>query len=258
MAITIKTAKDIEILREGGKHLAAVLSVLKKKVAPGVTGAELEELTLELIAKGGDTPAFLDYKPRGAKRGFPAALCLSINNEVVHGVPHESNKVLKEGDVVSLDTGLVHRGLYTDSAITVGVGNISKEAKKLMRVTEEALYVGIKAIRPGKTVGDVGAAIEGFVRAEGKFSIIRELAGHGVGYAVHEDPYVPNFGTEGEGPELTPGMVIAIEPMLTLGGSEIKLGSDGFTYETKDGSLAAHFEHTILITKKGGEILTKL
>jgi len=256
MAITLKSPEEINKLREGGRRLALILAELKKHVVPGVTGTALEMLTRELIAKTGDVPAFLNYKPRGAKRPYPAALCLSVNDEVVHGVPNEQEKVLKEGDIVSLDTGLVHEGLYTDMAITVAVGAVSKEAKKLMRVTEEAMYVGIKAIQPGATIGDIGAAIEEFVRPEG-YGIVRELAGHGVGYGVHEDPYVPNFGNPGEGPELKPGMVIAIEPMLTIGKPAIKLGKDGFTYLTKDGSLAAHFERTVAVTETGVLILTK-
>jgi methionyl aminopeptidase len=256
MAITLKSSEEIIKLREGGRRLAGILAELKKHVVPGATGAELEALTRELVSKSGDTPAFLDYKPRGAKRPFPAALCFSVNDEVVHGVPNEREKVLKEGDIVTLDMGLVHEGLYTDMAITVPVGVVSKEAKKLIRMTEEAMYAGIKAIRPGATVGDIGAAIEGYVHADG-YGIVRELAGHGVGYSVHEDPYVPNFGNPGEGPELKPGMVIAIEPMLTIGKPAIKLDADGFTYRTKDGSLAAHCERTVAITEKGALVLTK-
>lgn len=254
--ITIKTKEEIVALREGGKRLARILGELKKKVAPGVSGTKLETLAREFSSQDGDRAAFLKYTQRGGKRAFPAALCLSINDEVVHGIPHEREKILKEGDIVSLDMGLVHQGLYTDMAVTIPVGEISTAAQKLLRVTEEALYVGIKTARAGRTTGDIGYAIEKFVAPAG-YGIVRELAGHGVGYAVHEDPYVPNFGSRGTGVKLKPGMVIAIEPMLTLGGREIVLDADGFTYRTKDGSLAAHFEHTIVVTDTGSEILTE-
>ena len=256
MAIILKTAKEIEILREGGKRHAFILSEIAKAVRPGVTTRALDELAVRLIAEGGDTAAFLNYKPYGAKRPYPASLCVSINDEVVHGIPNETEKVLREGDIVSLDLGLVHRGMITDSAITVPVGKVDRESKALITDTKKALMLGVKAARGGGHVGDIGSAVEGYAGPLG-YGIIRELAGHGVGKAVHEDPYVPNYGEAGTGEELVPGMVIAIEPMLNLGTERIKLDKDGYTYRSADGSKSAHFEHTVLITEKGAEILTK-
>ncbi len=255
--ITIKKKEEIEILKEGGKRHAFILKEIAKAALPGVSTAALNDLAEKLITEKGDTPAFLHYKPYGAKRPYPASLCVSVNDEIVHGIPNEGPKILKDGDIVSLDLGLKHGGLITDMAITVAVGKISKDAEKLLKVTEEALYAGIKAAKLGSTVGDVGFAIESVINPHG-FGIVRELAGHGVGYKVHEDPYVPNFGKKGEGEKLMSGMVIAIEPMVNLGGDEITLDDDGYTYRTKDGSLSAHFEHTILITEGDAEIITKL
>ena len=255
MAIIIKTKKEIEALREGGKRHAFILSELAKAVKPGVTTQSLEDLAIRLIAEGGDTAAFLNYKPYGAKRPYPASLCVSINDEIVHGIPNEGEKILKEGDVVSLDLGLVHKGMITDSAITVPVGKVDSESKALLSDTKKALMLGIKAAKGGGYVGDIGAAIEGYASPRG-YGIVRELAGHGVGRAVHEDPYVPNYGEKGTGEELVPGMVIAIEPMLNIGTEQIKLDKDGYTYRSADGSKSAHFEHTVLITEKGCDILT--
>jgi methionyl aminopeptidase len=255
--VTIKTPKEINILREGGKRLAAILREVAKEVKPGVSTATLNTKAEELIKKAGDTSAFLNYSPRGARRPYPASLCVSVNDEVVHGIPNEKPKILKDGDIVSLDLGLVHKKLITDHAITVAVGTISKEAQTLLDITKKALDVGIAAILPGAKTGDIGYAIQTYVGPY-KLGIIEELSGHGVGYAVHEDPFVPNYGAPGEGVVLKPGMVIALEPMLTLGTHEIKLARDGYTYKTKDGSLAAHFEHTVVITDTGAEILTKV
>ncbi len=255
MGISIKTKKEIDTLREGGKHLASVLRALADAVHPGVTTHELNTLAEKLIKDGGDTPSFLGYAPSGAKRAFPASICVSINEEVVHGIPNEEEKILKEGDIVALDGGLIHKGLFTDSAITVGVGKIDTNAKKLLETTKKALMIGIKAVRAGATTGDVGFAIEQFVKPFG-YGIVRDLAGHGVGYAVHEEPFVPNFGKKGEGVVLKAGMVIAIEPMLNEGDAGVKLASDGYTYVTKDGSRSAHFEHTLVVTENGSDILT--
>jgi methionyl aminopeptidase len=255
--ITIKTKEEIETLREGGRRLAVVLQAVADIVRPGVSTADLDNLAHKLITEGGDTSAFLNFKPKGATRPYPASLCVSINDEVVHGIPNEHPKILKEGDIVSLDLGLIHKGLITDHAITVPVGKISKEAKRLLDVTKKALDAGIKAAAAGKTTGDIGYAIQSFVEKSGEFGIIEDLAGHGVGYSVHEDPFVPNFGKSGQGARLKAGMVIAIEPMLTLGTYKIIQDSDGYTIRTADCSLAAHFEHTVVITEKGAEILTK-
>ncbi len=251
--VTIKSKEEIAHLREGGKRLAHVLSALKKATHPGVTGLELDALAERLVREGGDAPSFLNYKARGSKKGYPASLCLSVNDEVVHGLP--KNLPIKEGDIVSLDMGLVHNGMYLDSAITVIVGKTDEVGEKLVSVTEKALQVGIREARAGKRTGDIGFAIEKFLAPYG-FGIVRELAGHGVGYAVHEDPFIPNYGKRGKGEELKPGMVIAIEPMVNEGSEKIVLDQDGFTFRTADGKRSAHFEHTILITKKGPEILT--
>lgn len=256
MGINIKTKEEIEIMREGGKRHAYILSEIAKKVVSGVSTLDLENLAKKLIKEGGDTPAFLNYTPRGAKRAYPAALCVSVNNEIVHGIPNESPLVLQERDVVSIDLGLVHRGLITDSAITVGVGKMKTLDIKLMKHCKEALALGIKAARGGGYIGDIGHAIESFVRPLG-YGVCQGLAGHGVGYKVHEDPFVPNEGERGRGELLRPGMVIAIEPMITLGTDKIVLDSDGYTYKTADGSNAAHFEHTVAITDGEPIVLTK-
>jgi methionyl aminopeptidase len=255
--VTIKTKEEIDILREGGRRLATILHAVAGQVKPGVTTDYLDTVAFDLIQAGGDTSAFLNYRPRGVKRPFPASLCVSINDVVVHGIPNEHPHTLKEGDIVSLDLGLIHKGLITDHAVTVAVGSISKEAEKLLDITKKSLAAGIKAAKAGKKTGDVGYAIEKLVRPYG-YGIIEELSGHGVGYAVHEDPFVPNFGVPNQGALLKAGMVIAIEPMLTMGEPDIIFEDDEYTVRTSDGSLAAHFEHTIVITEKGSEILTKM
>ncbi len=256
MAVTIKTQKEIESMRIGGQHLAQAILNTSKHVVPGISTKELDTIFESEVRKMGDDPAFLGYRPEGVKTPFPASLCTSINDVVVHGIPNE-NQILKEGDIITLDGGLVHNGLYTDHAITVAVGKASKEALKLIEITQNSLMVGIKAIRPGARTGDIGSAIEKYVKPF-KYGIVRELAGHGVGYTVHEDPYVPNYGKPGTGELLVPGMVIAIEPMLTMGTRFVSFSRDGYTVTTKDHKLSAHFEHTVLITETGYEILTKV
>ena len=255
MSVIIKDQKQIDIIREGGKLLAKILDKVAKKVKPGVSTFDLDKYAFELIKEGGDIPAFLNYKPDGASRPFPATICISVNNEIVHGIPRK-DKILKEGDIVSLDLGLNHKGYFTDHAVTVPVGNISKKDEQLLEDTKKALEIGIWAARGGATVGDVGYAIESFVNK--KYGIVRELSGHGVGVNIHEDPYVPNYGKPGKGQKLIPGMIIAIEPMLNIGKDNITLGSDDWTIKTADGSKSAHFEHTILITEGDAEILTML
>jgi len=254
--INIKTKDEIEIMREGGKRHALILSLITKKIGVGISTNFLEDYARSLIEEEGDTASFLNYTPRGAKRPFPAALCVSVNDEIVHGIPNESGKILKEGDIVSIDLGLTHKGLITDSAVTVGVGEIEDEDYKLIEHCREALYLGIKAAKGGFHVGDISHAIESFVKPLG-YGLSEGLAGHGVGYSVHEDPFVPNEGKKGTGELLKPGMVIAIEPMITRGSSRITLAKDGYTYKTRDGSNAAHFEHTIAITEGDPVILTK-
>jgi methionyl aminopeptidase len=266
--ITLKTKADIAILREGGKRHAHILAALAAMVRPGITTKELDDAAAKMIADGGDAAAFLGYKPRGAKRAYPASLCVSINDEVVHGIPNENDRTLVEGDIVSLDLGLVHKGLITDMAVTVPVGNVAPEAAKLLADTERALMAGIDAAKGGKRVTDISIAVErvgrgarggsGLQASQG-YGIVEELSGHGVGYKVHEDPFVPNYVKgDKKGELLKPGMVIAIEPMFNLGGKDVTLDADGYTIRTADGSVSAHFEHTILITKSGAEILTML
>lgn len=254
--IIIKTPEEIKKLRVAGKHLAEALQAVAQRVAPGISTWELDRIAQEEIEKRGDVPAFLGYKPEGARHPFPAALCTSVNGEVVHGIPKE-DVILKEGDVISIDLGLKHDGVFTDHAITVPVGKVSKEILQLLRVTEESLYKGIKQSIAGNTVGDISEAIESHIKPH-NYGIVRELAGHGVGRHIHEDPYVPNYGKRGTGEKLKSGMVIAIEPMINLGSRNISFDKDGYTIRTKDGLPSAHFEHTVLITEKGPEILTKL
>src|SRR3989344_9030585 len=214
--IIIKTPEEIEILREGGRRLAAVLYQVRDIIVPGVSTYDLDKYAEKLIREMGDEPAFLNYRPEGARIPFPATLCVSVNDEVVHGIPNKE-RILKEGDIVSLDLGLKHKGLFTDMAFTVPVGKVSSSALKLMEVTEKALQVGINAAQAGNTVGDIGHAVESFVRAQKnsqQYGIVEVLSGHGVGRAIHEDPYIPNFGKKGKGEKLVPGMVIALEPMI--------------------------------------------
>jgi len=255
--ITIKTEKEIEVLREGGRRLAVILTTLAQAVIPGISAVELNELAIKLVKADGDVPAFLNYKPSGAKRPYPGALCVSINDEVVHGLAIDQDKILKEGDIVSLDLGLNHGGLITDMSVTVPVGEVRPELLKLINITREALQVGIKTIKDGSHVGDIGYAIERFVRPYG-YGIVEDLCGHGVGHKVHEDPFIPNFGEKGRGEKLKVGMVLALEPMLNLGTKEVFEASDGFTYKTADSEPSAHFEHTVVVTKYGAEILTKI
>ena len=256
MSIIIKTKKEIEILRKGGRRLAEVLYKLKEKVAPGVSTKELDTYAEKLIREMGDIPAFLNYRPEGANKPYPASLCISVNDEVVHGIPSK-RRILKEGDFVSLDLGLRHKNLFTDMAITVPVGNTNTSNLKLIQITEQALQVGIDAAMAGNTVGDIGHVIESFIRPH-KYGIVEVLAGHGVGRAVHEDPHIPNFGKKGKGAKLVPGMVIALEPMINLGTKNVTIDDDGYTFRTADGKHSAHFEHTILITEGEPEVLTKI
>ncbi len=254
--VIIKTPEEIKILREGGKRLAAILCKVKKIIKPGISTKDLDDYVFKLIKELGDTPAFLNYRPEGARYAYPASLCVSVNEEVVHGIPNK-NKILKEGDIVSIDLGLKHQGLFTDMAMTVPVGEISNSSAKLLEVTERALKAGIEAAQGGNRVGDISHAIESFVRPH-RYGIVEVLSGHGVGKAIHEDPYVPNFGKAGTGAKLVSGMVIAIEPMLNNGTKNVILDKDGYTFRTADGKKSAHFEHTILITDGEPEILTRI
>lgn len=233
--------------------MSVVLRRVAKEIRAGMTKFDIDKLAEKYILEGGDLPAFKNYKPYGARVAFPAVLCISVNDEIVHGIPNGYR--LKEGDIVGLDLGIKHGGLFTDMAVTVGIGQVDRVARRLMEVTDQALEVGIMAAVGGNTTGDIGHAIESFVRPY-KYGIVRELSGHGVGHKVHEDPYVPNYGKPGSGEKLKPGMVIAIEPMINEGAADIVLADDDFTYKTRDGSRSAHFEKTILITDGDPEVLT--
>lgn len=253
--IIIKTESEIQRLREGGHILAQILASVADEVKPGITTRSLDDYAYKLIIDHGCTPAFLNYKPAGANRPYPATLITSINDEVVHGIPGQ--REIREGDIIALDLGLNYKGVFLDHAITVGVGKINPKEKKLLSITKDALYEGIKAIKAGSRVGDIGYSIERYVK-KFRLGIVRDLSGHGVGRAIHEDPYIPNYGRRAKGEKLVPGMVIAIEPMLTLGSEEVVLMQDGYTLKTSDGSCSAHFEHTVLINEKNlPEILTQ-
>ena len=254
MAIIVKTKEEINIIRQGGKILASVLRRLGESVAPGVSTGDLETLACDLIAAAGGQPSFKGYESGG--RPFPTALCASINHEVVHA-PALPSRVLQSGDIIGIDVGMEYKGYFTDMAATFGVGKISEEAKKLIKVTRESLERGLGQIKPGNSLNDIARAIQTFVEANG-FSIVRDLVGHGVGHEVHEDPQIPNFVIPiNDNIILRPGMVIAIEPMVNVGGFAIKNGKDGMTFETADKSLSAHFEYTVAVTAEGCEILTK-
>lgn len=255
MSVIIKTKEQIDIIREGGQILAKILATTAKMVKVGISTYDIDKFAYDMIIKEGAIPAFLNYKPEGAPKAFPASICVSVNNEIVHVVPTKT-RILKEGDIVSLDLGIKYKGLFTDHAVTVPVGHISKKDQELIDNTKKALEVGIWAARGGATVGDIGFAIESFVNK--RYGIVRELAGHGVGVKIHEDPYVPNYGKKGRGQKLIPGMIIAIEPMLNIGKDDIVNGNDDWTIKTADGKRSAHFEHTILITEGDAEILTAI
>lgn len=233
-----------------------MLDEVEAAVEPGVTTAQLDAIAEQAIRKRGDAPAFLGYQPPSAPAPYPATLCVAPNDVVVHGIPTRNPITLHDGDMLGIDTGLWHEGMIVDAGRTVAVGEIDATAHKLIEVTRGALLQGIKAARPGNRVGDIGYAVSQYVKPYG-FGVVEVLCGHGVGYAVHEDPHVPNYGSPGTGAELAPGMVLAIEPMINEGSKEVLFEDDGYTVRTKDGQRSAHFEHTILITDGEPEILTK-
>ncbi len=255
--ITKKTTADIEVLAEAGKILANILEQLGVAAKPGVSTLDLDDMAMELMEAAEVKPVLLGYHPDFAPYPYPAAVCISVNNCVQHGIP-SADLILQEGDVVNLDSAIDYQGLIVDSGITVGVGEISDDAKKLLAVTQEALALGIKAAKPGNHIGDIGHAIETFVKSRG-LSVVEVLSGHGVGYRVHEEPLVPNFGRPGTGPKIEVGHVYAIEPIVNLGGKEVWFDDegDGYSVYTEDGSISAHFEHTVAITPDGAKILTK-
>jgi methionyl aminopeptidase len=245
--ITVKSKSELGLMRTAGRLLSATLDELEEACRPGVTTAEIDKLADRLIRKHGAVPGFLGYN------GFPKSLCISVNEEVVHGIP--SKREIKDGDLVSLDCGLVLDGLWADSGRTVMVGKVSDEAKRLVQVTRESLRRGIEKAVPGNRVGDISAAVQEHVEANG-FSVVRNFVGHGIGRNMHEDPQVPNFGVAGAGPLLKPGYALAIEPMVNAGGHEVQMLPDHWTIITADGKLSAYFEHTVLITHDGPVVAT--
>jgi methionyl aminopeptidase len=244
----IKNKADLAAMRESGRMLAMVLQHLKKEISIGMPTKQLGILAAAELKKLGGQPAFLGYG------GFPDVVCVSVNDEVVHGIP--GKYVIKDGDIVGMDFGVKLRGMITDSAVTVGVGQISKTAKQLIATTERSLLIGITQVKNGAHVGDIGAAIEAELH-KGGYGVVENLVGHGVGYKLHEPPEIPNFGSKGKGPILKTGMAVAIEPMANIGDKKVYMQKDGWTIKTRDGSLSAHFEHTVLVTEDGAEILTR-
>lgn len=253
----LKDKKEIEALRDGGKILASVLRKVTKEVGQGVSAASLDKMARELILSAGGRPSFLNYKTADDKISYPASLCVSINDEVVHGIP-TADKIFKNGDVVSFDIGMEYKKLYTDMATTVIVGQSLAKTENFVSIAKRSLEEGIKAVKSGAKTGDIGCAVSLFAEKNG-VGVVRKLVGHGLGRKVHETPEIPNFGKKGTGTVLLEGMVIAIEPMITFGGHDVFLDkTDNWTWKTKDESLAAHFEHTLIVTKSGAEIITKL
>jgi methionyl aminopeptidase len=246
--IVCKSAAEIEKMRAANALVAEVLAELAAMVAPGVTTRDLDAVAEKLVRDGGAEPAFKGY------RGYPNTLCASVNEQVVHGIP--STRPLSEGDIISLDMGVKLDGFFGDSAVTVPVGSVSEEAAKLLRVTEEALEKGIAQVRLGGRISDIGHAIQEHVEASG-FSVVREFVGHGIGAALHEEPQIANYGEPGRGPRLAEGMTLAIEPMVNVGRPAVRVLADGWTAVTKDGSLSAHFEHTVAVTRTGPLVLTR-
>lgn len=254
--MTTNDPKEIELLRKSGRILAEVLQLVASMVAPGVSAADLNKLADEEIVKRGARPAFKNYKSNFQKSGFPGSLCVSLNDEVVHGIPYP-DKILVEGDIVGLDLGVEYQGYYTDAAITVPVGKIDPKLKTLVATAQSCLAEGLKQVKAGNHIGDIGYAIEKNAKAA-RLQVVRELVGHGVGKSVHEDPEVPCYGKPKTGAELEAGMVLAIEPMINEGDWKVVFDDDGWTVKTIDGGYSAHFEHTILVTEKGCEILTNV
>jgi len=251
--ISLKSPREIDIMRRANVIVAEVLQELKRRVAAGVTTLELDELAEELTLKKRAIPAFKGYSVAG--RVFPRCLCVSINEEIVHGIP--STRALREGDIIGLDYGVIYDGFYGDSAVTVGVGKISEAAERLMEVTRRSLYKGIEQLQVGKRLGDLGFTVQQTAESAG-YSVVRAFVGHGIGKKLHEERPVPNYGEPDRGIRLQEGMVLAIEPMVNAGGSEVEIKEDGWTAITKDGSLAAHFEHSVAVTKNGPIILSEL
>lgn len=247
--VILKQPDEIDKAKASSRIVAEVLSVLRERIKPGVTTRELDKIAESVTEKRGAKPAFKGY------RGYPYSLCASVNEEVVHGMP--SGRVLKEGDIVGLDFGVYYQGFYGDAAVTLPVGRVSEEAARLMRVTEQSLYAAIDQASSGNRLGDISAAVQETAESAG-YSVVRDFVGHGIGRNMHEDPQIPNFGKKGRGIELQTGMILAIEPMVNAGRYRVKILPDGWTVITEDGSLSAHFEHSVAITDNGPEILSRL
>ena len=248
--IVLKTSRELSIMRKAGQISQKALRLAGEAVEPGVSTWELDKIVRQYIESMGATPSFLHYN------GFPASACISVNNVVIHGIPSKST-ILKRGDIVGIDVGACYQGFHGDNAWTFPCGEVSEEAKALLEATEQGLYRGIEQARPGNRLGDIGHAVQEYVEAR-NYSVVREFVGHGVGAKLHEDPSVPNYGTPGRGVRLLPGMTIAIEPMVNQGKAPVRILDDGWTTVTRDGSLSAHFEHTVAITADGPVILTSL
>lgn len=253
----IKTSEEVKSLRKGGKILARILRELGEHAKPGMSTMDINDHAIELAHAYGVEPVLLGYHPEFAERPYPAALCTSVNDTVQHGVPRE-DEILKEGDVLNLDMSVGYDGMIVDSGITVPIGEVDETSKKLMAVTKEALARGVREAKAGNRIGDISHAIQTYVEANG-FSIVEVLCGHGVGHAVHEEPQIPNFGKAGTGPKIEVGNVFAIEPIVNAGGKDVIFDDDGDGYSvfTQDGSRSAHFEHTVVVTEKGPEVVTK-
>jgi methionyl aminopeptidase len=246
--IPLKSEQEIRIMQQGGRILADIMEQLKKAVRPGITTKELDRLAESLILDKGGKASFKGYE------SFPASLCVSLNEQIVHGVP--SKRVLKQGDIVSLDLGFYYQGFHTDMAITLALGDVNPEKRRMIRVAKKVLKIAIKKVRPGNTIGDIGNTIQRHVESQG-FSVVKDLCGHGIGKQLHEDPQILNYGKRKTGEVIQPGMVFCLEPMVAMGKGEIVKDKDGFAYKTKDNSLSVHFEHTIAVTEKGTIILTE-
>ena len=246
--IVLKTGRELTVMREACRISAGALQLVGKAIEPGITTAELDKIAENYIRSKGAVPNFKNYQ------GYPATACISVNNEVIHGIPSKK-RVIKQGDIVSVDLGALFNGYHGDNAATFACGDISEEAKRLMDATRESLYEGIKAAVAGGRIGDIGHAVQSYIEARG-YSVVRKFVGHGIGTKLHEAPEVPNFGAPSRGIRLMPGMTLAIEPMVNAGGSEVEIMPDGWTVLTKDGSLSAHFEHTVAITSSGPQIMT--
>jgi len=252
--IMLKSPEEIEIMRAANVIVAEVLAELRSRVRPGVTTGELDQVGEEMTRKRGATPAFKGYEVGG--RVFPSSVCISINDEVVHGIPSD-DRVVREGDIVGLDFGVCYQGFYGDSAMTIPVGAVDSEAQRLLRTAEEALWAAIEHVQSGRRLGEVSASVQERVEREG-FSVVRDFVGHGIGRRLHEEPQVPNFGHRERGVRLRPGMVLAIEPMVNAGRPEVRIKEDGWTAVTQDGSLSAHFEHSVAVTDKGPYVLSQV